>query len=83
MTANPLKDLYTENVIDLRGCTLHQVLSEVEQCACGVPSGAIMEILVPDTQYEAELTKWAARAEHDFLGVFQEDDYVCVLVRPR
>lgn len=81
MSPKELLTLYSDVVIDLRTERRSQALLELEQCACTVPLGDVMEVLSDDPGMGSEVCCWAERCGYEYMGTIEEPGFARVFVR--
>jgi len=81
MSPKELMTLYSDVVIDLTAENQTRALVELEQCACGIPLGNVMEVVSDDPGVSAEVCGWAERHGYEYLGTSEEPGCSRVYVR--
>jgi hypothetical protein len=81
MSSQELMTLYSDVVVDLRAESDSRALVELEQCACTVRLGDVMEILSDDPAMSTAVCGWAERSGCQYLGTIEEPGFSRVFVR--
>jgi TusA-related sulfurtransferase len=81
MSPKELMTLYSDVVIDLRTESHAQALVELEQCACTVPLGDVMEVVSDDPAMSTDVCGWAEQRGDEYLGTVEEPGFTRIYVR--
>ena len=81
MSPQELMRLWSDVVIDLRGDHHTWVLVELEQCACTVPLGDVMEVVSDMPDVSVKVCDWAERRGYEYMGTIEEPGCSRVFVR--
>lgn len=72
MTAEELKDLKEDKLVDSRGTACPGPLLAVKQAIGDMQSGEIMQILSSDTGTKRDIPRWCNKQGHEYLGDYEE-----------
>lgn len=81
MSPQELMTLYSDVVIDLRAQSHTTALVELEQCACTVPLGDVMEVVSDEPGTSVVVYGWAERQGYEHLGTVEEPGCSRIYVR--
>ncbi len=73
MTAEDLKILKSDKVVDARGTACPGPLLAAKKAIGDVQTGQIMEILSADEGTKSDIPKWAKKQNFEYLGSIDED----------
>lgn len=73
--------LAPENVVDARGVACPGPLLEAKKSMPSVSVGGVLEIWSTDSQTKSDISAWAGKVGHEFLGYLAADGYDRVFVR--
>lgn len=76
-----LTELAVAKVVDARGAACPGPLLEAKKAMGGVAVGEVLELLSSDSQTKNDVSAWAGKVGHTFLGVAAADGYERVFVR--
>ncbi len=68
-------------VVDARGAAGPGPLLEAKKGMAGVAVGDVLEVWSSDPVTKTDMSAWAAKVGHDFLGVIEDDGYDRVFIR--
>ncbi|MHB8985822.1 MAG: sulfurtransferase TusA family protein [Eubacteriales bacterium] len=72
MTAEELKNLKADKVVDARGTSCPGPILAAKKAIVDVKAGEIMEILATDTGTQKDIPAWSKKMGHEYLGVIDE-----------
>jgi TusA-related sulfurtransferase len=72
MSAEELRKLKVDKIIDCRGTACPGPLLEAKRGIASVPMSGIMEVLSSDSGTADDLPLWAKKVGHEYLGTIQE-----------
>lgn len=75
MTAEELKQLEAQKLVDARGTACPGPLLAAKKAIGDIDSGEVMEILSSDEGTKNDIPRWCKKMDHDYLGVVDEDSY--------
>ncbi len=81
MTAEELKNLKVDKVVDARGTACPGPLLAVKQAIADVPPGGIMEILSSDAGTKRDVPRWAKKKGYEYLGDYEESGYFTIYLK--
>ena len=81
MTAEELKNLNVDKVVDARGTACPGPLLAAKKAIGDIQSGQIMEILSSDEGTKRDVPKWAKKKGHEYLGTIEEDGYYRIFLK--
>jgi TusA-related sulfurtransferase len=79
-TLTELEAITAEKVVDARGAACPGPLLEAKKAMGTVPVGSIIEIWSTDPVTKTDVSAWAGKVGHDFLGALAADGYDRVFV---
>ncbi|MCL6634717.1 MAG: sulfurtransferase TusA family protein [Peptococcaceae bacterium] len=72
MSAEELKKIRADKVVDARGTSCPGPILAAKKAIADVQAGQIMEILATDSGTQKDIPAWAKKMGHEFLGVIEE-----------
>ncbi|HTX89128.1 MAG TPA: sulfurtransferase TusA family protein [Bacteroidales bacterium] len=75
MTAEELKNLKSNKVVDARGTACPGPLLAAKKAIGEIESGEIMEIYSSDEGTKVDIPKWCQKMMHEFLGIVEEASF--------
>jgi TusA-related sulfurtransferase len=75
MTADELKNLKSNKIVDARGTACPGPLLAAKKAIGEIESGEILEIYSSDEGTKLDIPKWCQKMGHKFLGIAEEDSY--------
>ncbi|HEX7125165.1 MAG TPA: sulfurtransferase TusA family protein [Thermodesulfobacteriota bacterium] len=70
-----------DRVVDARGSFCPGPMMELIRAMRESRVGDVLAVLSTDTGSKTDIKAWAAKARHEFLGVFPEEGYDRIVVR--
>jgi TusA-related sulfurtransferase len=67
--------------VDARGSFCPGPLMELMRAVKGAPVGSTVAVLSSDPGSNKDIPIWVAKARHEFIGAFSEDDYTRFVMR--
>lgn len=80
-TAEDLKALVVDDVVDARGTSCPGPILAAKKGISAVPVGGVMEVLATDSGTLKDLPAWCNKVGHEFLGYFEDAGYLTLFVR--
>jgi TusA-related sulfurtransferase len=81
MSPRTLETLYSDVVVDLRSEAHARALAELEQCACTVGLGEVMEVVSDDPSMSIDICSWAECRGYEYMGTVEEPGASRIFVR--
>jgi tRNA 2-thiouridine synthesizing protein A len=81
MTAEELKNITANLIVDARGTACPGPLLAAKKAIGEIESGEIMEILSADEGTKHDIPKWCDKMSHDFLGFVDTDSYTRLFLK--
>ena len=81
LTENELGTITAAKVIDARGAACPGPLLEAKKGMGTVPVGSVIELWSSDPVTKSDVSAWAGKIGHSFLGVLPAEGYERVFVR--
>jgi tRNA 2-thiouridine synthesizing protein A len=81
MSAEELKNIKADKVVDARGTACPGPLLEAKKAIGTISSGQIIEVLSSDEGTKRDIPKWCEKKGHEFLGVIDEPGYFRVMLK--
>jgi len=81
MLHEELAGLTAAKVVDARGAACPGPLLEAKKAMGGIAIGDVLELWSSDAQTGSDVSAWAGKVGHGFLGVLEGDGYERVFVR--
>lgn len=76
-----MTDVEITREVDARGSFCPGPLMEMMRAVKAVPVGSTVAVLSTDPGSNKDIPIWVAKARHEFLGAFPEDDYTRFIMR--
>jgi tRNA 2-thiouridine synthesizing protein A len=74
-------DIEITKEVDARGSFCPGPLMEMMRAVKSAPVGSTVAVLSSDPGSNKDIPIWVAKARHEFLGAFPEDDYTRFIMR--
>jgi TusA-related sulfurtransferase len=81
MTPEELNALAVEKEVDARGTACPGPLLEAKRAVAEVSSGGVMTVVSSDCGTPSDISRWATKTGHEYLGDVEEDGCWRVYVR--
>lgn len=81
ISEDELKNLKLEKVVDGRGMSSPDPLLAARCFIMELPKGEIIEIYASDENSSQDLTLWANKAGHEYLGTLEYPGYKGIIIR--
>jgi TusA-related sulfurtransferase len=81
VTAEELKELKADKVVDARGTSCPGPILAAKKGIVDVKVGEIMAVLATDSGTKKDLPAWSNKMGHEFLGVIDEQGYFKLFVK--
>jgi tRNA 2-thiouridine synthesizing protein A len=81
MSAEELKNIKADKVVDARGTACPGPLLEAKKAIGTISSGQIIEVLSSDEGTKRDIPKWCEKKGHEFLGIIDEPGYFRVRLK--
>ncbi|MCL6638057.1 MAG: sulfurtransferase TusA family protein [Firmicutes bacterium] len=75
MTAEELKNIKADKVVDARGTSCPGPILAAKKAIAGVKAGEVMEVLATDSGTQKDIPAWAKKMGHEYLGFVEEAGY--------
>ncbi|MFZ5596108.1 MAG: sulfurtransferase TusA family protein [Bacillota bacterium] len=75
MSAEELKNIKANKVVDARGTSCPGPILAAKRAIAEISVGEIMEVLSSDSGTNKDIPVWAKKMGHDYLGVLEEAGY--------
>lgn len=72
MTADQLKGIKVEKVVDARGTSCPGPILAAKKGIVDVKVGEVMEILATDSGTQKDIPAWAKKMGHEYLGIIED-----------
>ncbi len=81
MNADELKSLEIAKQVDARGTACPGPLLEAKRGVAEVASGGVMEVMSSDEGTISDVSRWAKKVGHEYLGDVEDDGFWRVYVK--
>ncbi len=81
MTADELKDLKVDKLVDARGTACPGPLLEARRAISECPVGGVMEIQSSDSDTAVSVQRWCNKMEFEYLGDVENDGFWSIYLR--
>lgn len=81
MNADELRNLDIAKQVDARGTACPGPLLEAKRGVAEVPSGGVMEVMSSDEGTISDVSRWAKKVGHEYLGDLEDDGFWRVYVK--
>lgn len=81
LSKDELMALNVEKEVDARGTACPGPLLEAKRAVSEVSSGGVMMVLSSDSGTPSDISRWATKASHEYLGDYEDDGFWRVYVR--
>jgi TusA-related sulfurtransferase len=82
-TVQELESITAAKVVDARGAACPGPLLEAKKGIGTVPIGSVLEVWSTDSVTKTDISAWAGKVGHEFLGFLSAEGYDRVFVRRR
>jgi tRNA 2-thiouridine synthesizing protein A len=81
MSSDELAQLTPDKEIDARGVACPGPLLEAKRGITSVPMGGVMVVMSSDASTVADLPRWAAKMNHEYLGTIEDAGFWRLFVK--
>lgn len=81
MTAEELKALNVDKLVDARGTACPGPLLDAKRAIGDVPAGGIMEVQSSDDGTLIDIQRWCKKMKHEYLGDVEGDGFWSIYLR--
>lgn len=81
MTAEELKALNVDKLVDARGTACPGPLLDAKRAIGDVPAGGVMEVQSSDDGTMIDIQRWCKKMKHEYLGDVEGDGFWSVYLR--